>query len=190
MRRKFILTLVLVCCIMAAVACGSSLDANSGVNANNSGAVDESNKAENKSAEWEFCWTAPEEFIYDEEGGVYVTSDYPTDSSNITYTFQEDDGDGLNITAASYEEQEESEYAAFGSIDIIVNKFEVIENNGCEGLYVESQYSVDDTVFYQIQCSYQVGNGIHTVRYTAVGDTWLDTFKENVKTITLTPIYE
>ncbi len=188
--KKFLLALVLTCTMAAAVACGSKSEDNSGVNSNNNGSVNESNKDSNEPTGWEFGWTAPEEFVSD-DGELYITSDYPTDSSNITYTHSADDGTGLDFTAEDYETLLESTYAELGmTIDVTIDKFESIETNGCEGLYIESHYSMAEIELIQIQYAYQTGDEVHTVCYTAVGAAWLDTFKENAKTITLTPIYE
>ena len=187
--KKLLLVLALISSIIVVAACGANSD-NVGEASNNVDSEKQSNEDKKKPKSWEFVWNAPEGFSSD-DGETYVTDDYPNDTSNITYTSSEDDGKGINFTSKEFETVLEDTYSKLGmEIDVVVDRFEKIEKNGCVGLVIESNYSLNNVKLIQLQYAYQVGEKIHTVCYTAVGDTWLEVFKENAKSITITPIYD
>ena len=189
MMKKLLLMLALVISMVAATACGAKTD-DAGESFNNMNSEKESKEDKKEPIRWEFKWSVPEGFL-SEDGELYVTDDYPTDTSNITYTHSENDSMGINFTSKKFEELMDDTFSKLViEIDVVVDKFEEIEKSGCKGLSIESHYSMGEVELIQIQYVFQLGEEIHTVCYTAVGDTWLDKFVESAKSITITPIYE
>ena len=105
--------------------------------------------------------------------GMYVSTLYPLDSSNIYYTISDAYNDGYideNLTAQNYEQIMESAFRADDDpTDIEIDKFETIDMSGIPCFKIRSHYVVDGQVIQQL--TYIVmASQTHTITYTQVSD--------------------
>lgn len=184
MKKRLLLTIMVVSGILMFAACGSDDKNETTTNAegNKESTTTEAGTEEDTTAEakaYKLSWEAPEGFT-SEDGMLYVGTDYPVDASNITYLESPNDVAGIDFTK---EEYMETLQAVLGET-VAITKFEELESNGCEGLLIKLEYEIQGIKMVQTQYIYMSGKDLYSVTYTVVNDSpYAAAFEDSAKTI-------
>lgn len=184
MKKRLLLTLMVVSNILMFVACGGDTKEENTTKAAAETTTEETTEAEAKACKLE--WEVPEGFT-SEDGESYVSADYPTDSSNITYTETLGDVTSIDFTKEDYEEVLK---ALMGDeIEMNITKFENIESNGCPGLEIRIEYNYSGVKMVQTQYAFISDGNSYSLTYTVVDDSaYAAAFEESMKTVKMVEI--
>ena len=186
MKKRLLLTLMVVANVLVAVACGSDTKEEATTNANDKSTTVETTTGAEEAKACKLVWEVPENFTT-EDDMIYVSPDYPTDASNITYTESLDDPTGIDFTKEDYETTLKT---LFGEeVELNITKFEKTESNGCDGLIIAIEYELQGIKMAQTQYVYASGDDIYSVTYTVVNDSaYAAAFEESAKSIKMVEV--
>lgn len=105
--------------------------------------------------------------------GMYVSSLYPLDSSNIYYTISDAAGTGFidgNLTKEQYEDTMEKAFKATGDvIDVSIDEFLVTDMKGIPCYKIRSHFNENNEQVQQLTYIIMASQ-THTITYTQVSD--------------------
>lgn len=163
---KKIMALMLIVVMMAAMtACGQKEDANATIS-----------------------YVLPDGFTESPDSpGMYLSPEYPDDTSNIYIQSADNDPIGIGYTEEMVADQIELTYAAQGyDVDVNLVEFTKGKLDGYDTLLIHITYMIYDVEVEQIEYLIQIGKTTHALVYTTTPDSdYSALFRENIDSVTI-----
>ena len=136
-----------------------------------------------------FSCTLPKGFIADKETeGMYITKNYPTDTSTINYIIAEGDEGIADMDQKTYEESLEEDFLnEYGdTVDVTISEFDNLLISECNALRIKMSYEIKGTTYEQLMYMIDNGTETHIFTYTQEqGGKWMELFEQSGDTITI-----
>lgn len=123
---------------------------------------------------------------YEEDEGLYVRKNYPTDLSTISYVISEGEEDVTQMTQDEYAQMIEDDLLEnYGDdIDVNIAQYARIKIDGRPGVKIRLSYELKGTVYEQLTYMLYNGDETHILTFTQEeGAGWMDDFEESGATI-------
>lgn len=136
-----------------------------------------------KESEGTLIYSIPEDFVYDQASGCYVSPDYPYVYTNINYYSQPNDGSFRTLTQRNVEGMFEEVLSAQlqENIDITITRWEKTEIDGYDAIIYSLEYVVSGLDCKQTQVAINGTDNFHYVTFTDYGDyVYEDAFMESI----------
>lgn len=132
----------------------------------------------------DLLWILPKSFrALDGEEGVYVSREYPKDSSTVTYVIAESEDNIADVTQDEFREMMEADFLdAYGDqVDINITNFEKIKVSKRSGLRIDMEYEFKGDEYSQTAVMLYNGDESHIINYTQEKDgKWADEFESSI----------
>lgn len=152
--------------------------------AENLNRVQDGNDASAFFASADLLWILPKSFrALDGEEGVYVSRDYPKDTSTVTYVIAESEDNISDVSQEEFQEMMEADFLdAYGDqVDINITNYEKINVSKRSGLRIDMNYEFKGEEYEQIAVMLYNGNESHIINYTQEKDgKWKDEFESSI----------
>lgn len=125
---------------------------------------------------------------YQDEEGLYVHKNYPTDLSTISYVISESDEDITQMKQEEFTDLLEADYYdAYGdNVEIQIEEYDHIEVDGRNGLRIKFEYEFKGVEYEQLMCAIYNGDETHILNYTQEKDgKWMEEFEKSADSISL-----
>lgn len=179
MKKKCLAVILLLTCMCVFGACGDS-NAKKGVSSQGS------EESEEKSTDVHVEFELSEGFTASDTEGMYFSSNYPEDGSNISMLSAESDSTSLKMDAETLSSAVEKQYFSQYQFETDVNCTECSPTkvDGYDALTARMEYEIQGVAVKQVECVVQIGEGTTTITYTQMGDAnWMDAFEASMKSI-------
>lgn len=127
---------------------------------------------------------------YQDEEGMYVHKNYPSDLSTISYVISESEEDITQMKQEEFADLLEADYYdAYGDVvEIHVIEYKNIQIDGRNGLRIKFEYEFKGVEYEQLMYAIYNGDETHILNYTQEkGGKWMDAFEESAASISLRP---
>lgn len=163
---------------------------NSDENCDDTEPVDEVEEVESASVFFssaDLLWVLPKSFrALDGEEGVYVSRDYPKDTSTVTYVIAESDENISDVSQDEFREMMEADLLdAYGDqVSINITNYQKIKVNRRSGLRIDMEYMLKGTEYRQTAVMIYNGDESHIIYYTQEKDgKWADEFENSISSL-------
>ena len=133
----------------------------------------------------------PRGFIpYQNEDGLYVHKNYPSDLSTISYLISESDEDITQMKQEEFIDLLEADYLdAYGdSVEIHVTEYEDIRIDGRHGLRIRYEFKFKGVEYEQLMYAIYNGHETHILNFTQEkGGGWMGEFEKSGASIAFRP---
>ena len=127
---------------------------------------------------------------YQNEEGLYVHKNYPSDLSTISYVISESDEDITQMKQEEFKDLLEADYYdVYGdNVEIHVTEFENIQIDGRHGLRIKFEFVFKGVEYEQLMYAIYNGHETHILNYTQEKDGgWMEDFEKSAASISLRP---
>lgn len=125
---------------------------------------------------------------YQNEEGLYVHKNYPSDLSTISYVISESDEDITQMKQEAFIDLLEADYYdVYGdNVEIHVTEFENIQIDGRHGLRIKFEFEFKGIEYEQLMYAIYNGHETHILNYTQEKDGgWMEDFEKSAASISL-----
>lgn len=125
---------------------------------------------------------------YQNEEGLYVHRNYPSDLSTISYVISESDEDITQMKQEEFTDLLEADYYdVYGdNVEIHVTEYEGIQIDGRHGLRIKFEFEFKGIEYEQLMYAIYNGNETHILNYTQEKDgDWMEEFEKSAASISL-----
>lgn len=135
----------------------------------------------------DLLWVLPKSFrALDGEEGVYVSRDYPTDTSTVTYVIAESEDNISDVSQEEFREMMEADFLdTYGDqVHINITNYEKVRVSKRSGLRIDMNYEFKGAEYEQIAVMLYNGNESHIINYTEEKDgKWKDEFENSISSL-------
>lgn len=135
----------------------------------------------------DLLWILPKSFrALDGEEGVYVSKEYPKDSSTVTYVIAESEDNISDVSQDEFQEMMEADFLeAYGDqVNINITNYEKVNVSRRSGLRIDMNYEFKGEEYEQIAVMLYNGNESHIINYTQEKDgKWKDEFENSISSL-------
>lgn len=135
----------------------------------------------------DLLWILPKSFrALDGEVGVYVSRDYPKDTSTVMYVIAESNENISDVSQDEFREMMEADFLdAYGDqVSINITNYEKIKVNRRSGLRIDMEYEFKGAEYEQIEIMIYNGDESHIINYTQEkGGKWADEFENSISSL-------
>ena len=135
----------------------------------------------------DLLWILPKNFrALDGEEGVYVSREYPKDSSTVTYVIAESDDNIADVSQDEFREMMEADFLdAYGDqVNVNITNYEKINVSKRSGLRIDMEYEFKGAEYRQTAVMLYNGDESHIINYTQEKDgKWADEFESSISSL-------
>lgn len=127
---------------------------------------------------------------YQNEEGLYVHRNYPSDLSTISYVISESEEDITQMKQEEFTDLLEADYyQVYGdNVEIHVTEYENIQIDGRHGLKIKFEFEFKGIGYEQLMLAIYNGHETHILNYTQEeGAGWMEDFEKSADSISLRP---